>query len=124
MKAVTERRDKQASGLVHHWGHWARRGRIEHNISQHHRLPCRMADKLDSGCLPHDAARAVSPDDVASRKPEWCLSVPAADDDTVCMLFHRFDNMAAPHVDAEFQRAFLEKRLGRGLRQEQHEWKT
>jgi hypothetical protein len=40
------------------------------------------------------------------------------------MLFQGFDKMAAPHVHADFQRAFLEKRLCRRLRQELYEWKA
>jgi hypothetical protein len=45
-------------------------------------------------------------------------------DDGIQMLFHSFDSTAAPHVYADFQRAFLKNRLGPRLRQDLREWKA
>ena len=68
-----------------------------------------MTGKIDGGCLPHEAARAISSDDVARKEAELLLAAPALDDNAVRTRLRRFDEVAAPRVDTKFQRALFEK---------------
>jgi hypothetical protein len=124
MNAIAERREKQATNLVHNRDQWAHRWRIEHNVRQHESMLWRMAGEIDAGCTPHDAPSAVSSDGIARRKTEGCLAVSAFEDNAVRMRLYRLDEMAAPDVHTKFQCALFEERLGRGLSQEKCERKA
>ena len=93
VKAVTERHDKQAAppsfttvtiGLG--------RRRVEHYVSQHHRVSRRMADKIDRGGAPHLAAAAhrlrATHKRAGKRNGTSRLRPPMTT--WVCILFHRF----------------------------------
>src|SRR6516162_7409286 len=124
MNAIAQGRHKQGTSLVHHRDQRLYRWRVEHNVCQHESVLCWMAGEIDAGCTPHEAPSAISSDGIARRKTEGCLAVAALEDNAVCTRLRRFDQVAAPDVHTEFQRALFEEHLGRSLRLDQCEGKA
>src|ERR1700753_4469415 len=104
MYAVAADHHEQGTSFVHHRDQRLYRWRIEHNLCQHERVLCWMANEIDPGCAPYLTPSAISSDDIARRKTEGRLAVLALEDNAIRTWLCGLDRVAAAGFHTQLPR--------------------